>query len=61
MNTALFAAGIYRAMEPDQLDHAIGKLERLVRSLDRQGATRVAQPYREALDLARGERERRQA
>lgn len=61
MNRLHFASGIYAGMEPEQLDHAIGKLERFVRSLDREGASRIAQSYRESLDLARAERERRKA
>jgi hypothetical protein len=59
MSATAFASAIYQAMEPEQLDRAIGKLERLVRSLDRAGSTRIAEGYREALDLALAERERR--
>jgi hypothetical protein len=55
-------ANLYRCLPDDMLDHAIGKLERLVRSLDRQGTLpRLADDYRRALDLARQERARRLA
>lgn len=53
-------ASLYRCLPDDQLDHAIGKLDRLVRSLDRQGTLpRLANDYRRALDMARQERSRR--
>lgn len=43
-----------------ELDRAIEKLERLVCSLERQAhAAHIARGYREALELAHAERERR--
>lgn len=53
-------SSFFRALPDEALDHAIGKLERLVRSLKRDGtAPSIAAGYEQALDQARGERERR--
>jgi hypothetical protein len=52
-------ANFYRCLPEDQLRHAVVKLERFIRQLRRGNASRTADSYQQALDLARGELERR--
>ncbi len=54
-------SNFYRCLPDDMLHHAIGKLERMVRSLDRGDTStrRIADDYRRALDQARAELTRR--
>lgn len=54
-----FVASVYRSMEDDQLATSIERLERFTVSLERAGNHRMAQGYRDSLDAARAEWERR--
>jgi hypothetical protein len=53
------AANLYRALPDDMLERAVGKLNRLVRSLERDEGGRLVDSYRDALRLARRELESR--
>jgi hypothetical protein len=53
-------ANFFPCLPDDELDRAIGKLERFVHSLERAGTLpRVAASYRQSLAIAIGEREKR--